>query len=117
MTSNELGDLSFDDPNDYEALALRNDYPVADRPVSAWSDPDCLHVRLGDGRTILTPLWWYPTLLAATPAQRNNVELMLGGVHWPDIDEDLSINGMLKGRKAPNAVEPGTAKSKHAEAA
>lgn len=96
----------FDDPNDYEALASRNDYPEADRPVAVWCDPDHLHVRLRDGRLIVTPLWWYPILLAATPAQRNHVELMLDGVHWPDVDEDLSVGGMLHGRKAPGAVAP-----------
>ena len=54
----------------------------------------------------MTPLWWYPRLLNATPAQRNKVELMLDGVHWPDVDEDLSIRGMLNGWKYPKAVKP-----------
>jgi hypothetical protein len=42
----------------------------------------------------------------ATPAQRNNVHLMLAGVHWPDVDEDLSVKGMLAGWKAPGAKAP-----------
>ena len=43
---------------------------------------------------------WYPRLQAATPAQRQNFEIMPMGVHWPDIDEDLSVAGMLKGNRA-----------------
>jgi hypothetical protein len=85
------------------------DYPEKDRPVEAWCDLHHVHVRLADGRQVSTPLWWYPRLLQATPAERNTVELMLDGVHWPDVDEDLSIDGMLKGRKAPGAVQPSVA--------
>ena len=57
-----------------------------------------LVVTLVDGRSIATPLDWYPRLAKATPAQRENFEIMPMGIHWPDIDEDLSIAGMLKGR-------------------
>lgn len=64
---------------------------------------------LTDGRRIAVPLWWYPRLLAALPAERNTVELMLDGVHWPEIDEDISVEGLLAGRKAPGAVEPSLA--------
>jgi len=85
------------------------DYPEQDRPVEAWCDLHELHVRLSDGRHVSTPLWWYPRLLNATPAQRNNVRLMLNGVHWPDVDEDLSVDGMLNGRKARGAVAPSVA--------
>lgn len=84
-------------------------YPEAERPVEAWCDLHDVHVRLADGRHVSTPLWWYPRLRDATPAQRNNVHLMLGGVHWPDVDEDLSIRGMLAGWKAPGATMPGKA--------
>ena len=59
-----------------------------------------LVVTLADGRRIATPLDWYPRLKRATAAQRNNFEVMAMGIHWPDIDEDLSIAGMLKGRPA-----------------
>jgi hypothetical protein len=59
-----------------------------------------LVVTLVDGRSIVTPLDWYPRLTKATPAQRKNFEIMPMGIHWPDIDEDLSIAGMLKGRAA-----------------
>ena len=77
-----------------------------DDPVAAWCDDIDLHVRLADGRQIVTPSWWYPSLLNATHAQRNNLEMMFSGIHWPDLDGDLSIDGMLKGRKARKAVPP-----------
>jgi Protein of unknown function (DUF2442) len=76
------------------------------RPVAAWCDDTYLHVRLADDRQISTPLWWSPRLLSATPEQRSNVELMLGGVHWPDMDEDRSVKGMLLGWKVPRAKRP-----------
>lgn len=75
-------------------------------PIAAWCDLSELHVRLKDGRHLSTPLWWYPRLLNAAPAQRNNVELSFIGIHWPDIDEDISVRGLLLGVKAPDAVEP-----------
>lgn len=75
-------------------------------PVEAVCDDTHLSVTLADGRVIRTPLWWYPRLLNATHEQRNIVELMPFGVHWPEIDEDLSIEGMLAGRKAPDAAPP-----------
>ena len=78
-------------------------------PTSAWCDDAFLHVKLADGREIITPLWWYPMLQSATHSQRNNLELMFSGIHWPDLDEDLSIAGMLSGWKAPDARQPGMA--------
>ena len=78
----------------------------ADRPVEVVCNDYSLTVTLADGRRITTPLWWYPRLLNATPVQRANVEFMHWGIHWPDIDEDLSVSGMLKGAKAPGAVPP-----------
>jgi len=65
--------------------------------VSAEVTNDELIVRLADGRTIVTPLVWYAPLLAATPEQRNNFVLSPSGIHWPDLDEDLSVAGMLAG--------------------
>lgn len=59
-----------------------------------------LVVTLADGRRIATPLDWYPRLKAASSAQRQNYEIMPMGIHWPDIDEDLSIAGMLQGQRA-----------------
>jgi hypothetical protein len=59
-----------------------------------------LIVTLADGRKITTPLAWYPRLLKASAEQRSHYEIMPMGVHWPLIDEDLSIAGMLKGQSA-----------------
>ncbi|HUI12999.1 MAG TPA: DUF2442 domain-containing protein [Xanthobacteraceae bacterium] len=58
-----------------------------------------LVVTLADGRKIATPLDWYPRLLRASAAERASFEIMPMGVHWPAIDEDLSIAGMLKGQR------------------
>jgi hypothetical protein len=57
-----------------------------------------LVVTLIDGRKIATPIDWYPRLKNASPADRANYEIMPMGIHWPNLDEDLSIAGMLKGR-------------------
>jgi hypothetical protein len=62
--------------------------------------PTELVVRLADGRRIATPLDWYPRLKSASAEQRANFEIMPLGIHWPDIDEDLSVAGMLKGNRA-----------------
>ncbi len=57
-------------------------------------------MTLADGRRIATPLAWYPRLQKATAGARAHYEIMSMGIHWPDIDEDLSIAEMLKGRAA-----------------
>jgi hypothetical protein len=59
---------------------------------------DQLQVKLSDGRMISAPLAWSSRLLAATPAQRKNWRLIGGGVgiHWPDVDEDISVKGLLR---------------------
>ena len=66
---------------------------------------DTIAVDLMDGRTIVVPLAWYPTLLEATAEQRTNWKVSGAGyaIHWPDIDEDLSTEGLLRG--APAAPE------------
>jgi len=65
---------------------------------------DVLSVDLVDGRTISVPLAWYPRLLHATEEQRPNWEICAGGfgIHWPDVDEDLSTDGLLRGATAPH---------------
>jgi excisionase family DNA binding protein len=73
--------------------------PEKSRPVSVQFTNTQLVVTLHDGRTIGTPLEWYLTLSHATAEQRANYELMIDGIHWPDLDEDLSIDGMLMGRR------------------
>ena len=59
-----------------------------------------LIVTLADGRKIATPLEWYPRLERATAAERADYEIMPLGIHWRALDEDLSIAGMLKGKRA-----------------
>jgi hypothetical protein len=66
--------------------------------VSVEFTPSDLVVTLADGRKIATPLAWYPRLLEASPADRADYEIMPMGIHWPRLDEDLSVAGMLKGR-------------------
>ena len=63
---------------------------------------DTLAVDLIDGRTIVVPLVWYPRLLDATVEQRENWEISGAGygIHWPDLDEDLSTGGLLRGAPA-----------------
>lgn len=60
---------------------------------------DELIVVLADGRRVAVPLAWFPRLLRATPDQRGNFEILGDGVgvHWPDVDEDLSVAGLLRG--------------------
>ncbi|RIK65127.1 MAG: DUF2442 domain-containing protein [Planctomycetota bacterium] len=67
---------------------------------------DELTVDLADGRTITVPLAWYPRLLHATPAQRAKWQVSGGGygIHWPEIDEDLSTEGLLRGAPAPRGA-------------
>ena len=61
-------------------------------------DEDTLWVSLSDGRTIATPLAWFPRLLEAAPEQRAEVELSKNGLHWDALDEDISIAGLLAGQ-------------------
>ena len=61
-------------------------------------DKDTMTVDLTDGRTVSVPLAWFPRLLRATPAQRAQVELSRVGLHWEELDEDISIAGLLAGR-------------------
>ena len=65
---------------------------------------DLISVDLMDGRTITVPLVWYPRLLDATPEQLSNWEVCGGGygIHWDEIDEDLSTAGMLRAAPAPS---------------
>jgi hypothetical protein len=76
---------------------------VTERDIFAESvhcSEDSLTVRLDDGRTLSVPLTWYPRLLNGTPAERENCELIGGGegIHWPELDEDISVEGLLAGR-------------------
>ncbi len=75
-------------------------------PVAVTCDAEHLAVKLRDGRVLQAPLWWYPRLESAPAAERAHVELMPMGIHWPDIDEDISIASILRGQKAPKAWAP-----------
>ena len=68
------------------------------RPTKAWCDEDSLWVDLSDGRTLGAPLVWFPRLLSATDEQRANVRLSTRGLHWEELDEDISVEGLLAGR-------------------
>ncbi len=84
-------------------LAIRADERV--KQVSFTEES--ISVDLMDGRTITVPLVWYPRLLHATPEQRTQWEICGGGygIHWEEIDEDLSTEGMLRGAPAPKATK------------
>ncbi|MDR3635075.1 MAG: DUF2442 domain-containing protein [Isosphaeraceae bacterium] len=62
-------------------------------------DETMMRVAFTDGRVLCVPLTWFPTLSAATPEQRTRCEIGGGGIglHWPDLDEDLSIAGLMAG--------------------
>ena len=74
--------------------------PISDKKLikGVGFEQNKLCVTLSDGRMIATPLEWYPRLEKATDEQRNHWEAGHSGIHWPDVDEDLSIDGMLNGR-------------------
>ena len=63
---------------------------------------DSLIVDLEDGRTISVPLSWYPRLVYATPEERKNFQIAGAGygVHWPDLDEDIGVEGLLLGKRS-----------------
>jgi hypothetical protein len=69
---------------------------------------DAISVSLRDGRIITAPLVWYPRRLDAAASQRKNWKIAGGGygIHWPDIDEDLSTEGLLRGAPAPRTSVP-----------
>jgi hypothetical protein len=62
---------------------------------------------LADGRTIMVPLAWFPRLARGTPAERANWRLIAAGegVHWPDLDEDISVESLLAGRRSSETQE------------
>lgn len=76
------------------------------RPVKAWCSADEVHVTLADGRTISTPLWWYPFLRPLDQTALNKIELMYEGIWWSAADEGISVKSMFLGIKAPGATAP-----------
>ena len=84
--------------------------PKAYRPTTALArdvvfQEDLMAVYLTDGRIISVPVIWFPLLHAATPTQREGYEIGGGGIslHWPEIDEDISIAGLLAGADLQSA--------------
>jgi hypothetical protein len=67
-------------------------------PSSVRFDEHTMWVDLTDGRTLGVPLAWFPRLLRATQAEREQVELSRVGLHWETLDEDISVAGLLAGR-------------------
>jgi hypothetical protein len=85
---------------------------------------DSLTVDLADGRTISVPLAWYPRLLHGSSEERNNWRLIGGGegIHWPDLDEDISVENLLAGKPSGESqrsfkrwLEERTARSKQSD--
>ena len=73
------------------------------RATDVSTTDDELIVHLADGRTIIVPLAWYPRLLHATAEQRRDLRIIGDGeyIHWPQVDEDLTVSGLLRGTRAP----------------
>jgi hypothetical protein len=67
-------------------------------PIAVRFDEHTMWVDLSDGRALGVPLAWFPRLLHAAPAQRDKVELSRLGLHWEELNEDISIAGLLAGR-------------------
>ena len=74
--------------------------------VSVHFSEDSLTVQLDDGRTLSVPLTWYPRLLDGTVAERETYELIGDGegIHWPALDEDISVEGLLAGRRSAESA-------------
>ena len=80
---------------------------IDERVEAVYFFRDSLVVDLVDGRSISAPLSWYPKLLRATPKERASWKICGGGhgIHWPEIDEDLSTEGLLRGAPAPTSIK------------
>ncbi|MBX9680799.1 MAG: DUF2442 domain-containing protein [Gemmataceae bacterium] len=65
---------------------------------------ESLSVDLDDGRTIIAPMAWFPRLMNGTDAERQNFEVSGSGIHWPDLDEDISVEGLLSGQKSGESL-------------
>src|SRR6266498_236924 len=72
------------------------------RAIKVTVTDDTLSVDFDDGRTISVPIGWYPRLVHGTPAERANVQIGGAGfgLHWPDLDEDIGVEGLLLGKKS-----------------
>ena len=77
------------------------------RVVGVVISDDTLSVDLEDGRTISVPIVWYPRLAYATPEERTNFHISGAGygIHWPDLDEDIGVEGLMIGRPSTESPE------------
>ena len=66
------------------------------RPAEAWHQSGHIHLRLADGKELTFPVAGNPRLERGTPEQLNHIEWSPFGLHWPDLDEDLSMDGLLR---------------------
>ena len=76
------------------------------RAVHVTVTDDTLTVDLEDGRTISVPIGWYPRLAHGAPEERANVQIASAGygLHWPDLDEDIGVDGLLLGKKSTESA-------------
>ncbi len=81
---------------------------VNPRAIEVDTNEQDLIVTLSDGRTLSVPLVWFPRLLSATAEQRRNSRLLGDGqgIHWPDVDEDIRVAGLLRGERAATRPRP-----------
>lgn len=79
-------------------LYLGNSAEMTISPTEVTFDEHSMWVAISDGRMLGVPLAWFPRLLHASPAQRDQVALSRTGLHWEELDEDISIDGLLAGR-------------------
>ena len=81
----------------FAAVAL-----VLSRVVNVTINDDTLSADLEDGRTVSVPIGWYPRLVHGTPAERADFQVSSAGygIHWPDLDEDIGVEGLLVGKKS-----------------
>ena len=77
-------------------------------PVGVEVSKKVLAIELADGRSVSAPAQWFPRVARGTPKEWANFELLFSGVHWPDLNEDISIEGLLRGEKSgesPASIE------------
>lgn len=83
-------------------------FKVEPKATTVVCSSDALHVTLTDGRTLTVPIAWFPRLAHASSSERADYELLGDGdgIHWPQVDEDISVAGLLAGQ--PSAEASGT---------
>ena len=91
----------------FELHLLTTSQPLPSEPITPKAEgviitEETLEAKLADGSIVSVPLAWYPRLVHATPEERDNWELVSQGqgVRWPDLDEDLSVEGLIAGRRS-----------------